>query len=100
MSSRAIVKTTCTVIPNKIDFARAVVSYIIISDATIRETAKVFNCSKSKIGEVVRSSYVPTELRTDIDSIMQAHIAVRHIRGGESTKKKYAALRAAAAAKK
>lgn len=73
-------------------------TYIIMNNATIRETADKFNVPKTMVGYAIRSPYVPAHLKPIIDDIMKEHIATRHIRGGESTKKKYAAIKASKAA--
>ena len=58
---------------------------------TIREIAKIFNVSKSTVHKDLheRLKDFDYELFEEIDSILKYHIDIRHIRGGESTKKKY-----------
>ena len=57
----------------------------------IRETAKKFNISKSTVHKDLheRLRDINFQLFEQIDSILKYHIDIRHIRGGQSTKKKY-----------
>ena len=66
-------------------------NYILDTKETIREIAKVFNVSKSTVHKDLheRLANINSDLYLQIDSILKYHIDVRHIRGGESTKKKY-----------
>ena len=65
--------------------------YMIKTNETIREVANVFNVSKSTVHKDLheRLANINSDLYLQIDSILKYHIDVRHIRGGESTKKKY-----------
>ena len=65
--------------------------YMIKTNETIREIASVFNVSKSTVHKDLheRLQNINSDLYLQIDSILKYHIDVRHIRGGESTKKKY-----------
>ena len=58
---------------------------------TIREVATVFNVSKSTVHKDLheRLKDINFDLFEQIDGILKYHIDVRHIRGGQSTKKKY-----------
>ena len=58
---------------------------------TIREIAKVFGVSKSTVHKDLheRLTTIDHKLFIEIDSILKYHIDIRHIRGGQSTKKKY-----------
>ena len=66
-------------------------NYMLDTKKTIREIAKVFNVSKSTVHKDLHERLidVDSELYKQIDSILKYHIDIRHIRGGESTKKKY-----------
>ena len=66
-------------------------NYMLNTKNTIREIANVFNVSKSTVHKDLheRLAEVNFELFEQVDSILKYHIDVRHIRGGESTKKKY-----------
>lgn len=65
--------------------------YMIKTNETIREVASIFNVSKSTVHKDLheRLQNINSDLYLQIDSILKYHIDVRHIRGGESTKKKY-----------
>ena len=65
--------------------------YMIKTNNTIREIAKIFNVSKSTVHKDLheRLLEIDTSLYEQIASILKYHIDIRHIRGGESTKKKY-----------
>lgn len=66
-------------------------NYMLDTKKTIREIAKVFNVSKSTVHKDLHERLIDidSELYKQIDSILKYHIDIRHIRGGESTKKKY-----------
>ena len=65
--------------------------YILKSKKTLRELAKVFNLSKSTIHKDLkdRLKSIDLTLYKEVQEIFQNHIQTRHIKGGESTKKKY-----------
>lgn len=66
-------------------------NYIIKSEKTVREIAEVFNVSKSTVHKDLheRLLNINEDLFLKVDSILKYHTDIRHIRGGESTKKKY-----------
>ncbi len=66
-------------------------NYMLDTKKTIREIANIFNVSKSTVHKDLheRLLEINYDLYKEIDSILKYHIDVRHIRGGESTKKKY-----------
>ena len=65
--------------------------YILKTKQTIREIANIFNVSKSTVHKDLheRLALLNVNLFNEVDSILKCHIDIRHIRGGESTKKKY-----------
>ena len=65
--------------------------YMINTKETIRQLAKIFNVSKSTVHKDLheRLMHINYKLYLEIDTILKEHINIRHIRGGESTKKKY-----------
>ena len=69
-------------------------SYIIKTKKTIREIARTFSVSKSTVHKDL--SYRLKKINsTDYDKvshILLEHIKIRHIRGGESTRRKYLKL--------
>ncbi|MBQ2946961.1 MAG: sporulation transcriptional regulator SpoIIID [Bacilli bacterium] len=66
-------------------------NYILDTKETIREIAKVFNVSKSTVHKDLHERLIDInyKLYEEVESILKYHIDVRHIRGGQSTKKKY-----------
>ncbi len=69
-------------------------NYMLKTEDTIRNIAKIFNVSKSTVHKDLheRLQDINYGLYEEIDSILKYHIDIRHIRGGESTKKKYKKL--------
>lgn len=68
-----------------------VVNYIIDSKATIRETAKVFNVSKTTIHNdvTIRILKAKPDLRKAVKEVLDQNLQERAIRGGMATKLKY-----------
>ena len=58
---------------------------------TIREVATYFNVSKSTVHKDLheRLKKIDKIKYLEVDKILKYHLNIRHIRGGESTKKKY-----------
>lgn len=69
-------------------------NYMLDTNETIRKIAKVFNVSKSTVHKDLHERLIEIDYKLfeKIDSILKYHIDIRHIRGGESTKKKYEKL--------
>lgn len=69
-------------------------NYIIKTGKTIREVASFFNVSKSTVHKDFheRLKKYNYDLYLEVDKILKYHTEIRHIRGGESTKKKYQKL--------
>lgn len=69
--------------------------YIIETKETIREVAKVMNVSKSTVHKDLheRLLYINKELYDEVKDILDYHITIRHINGGNATKLKYLSLR-------
>lgn len=69
-------------------------NYMLKTKNTIREIAKIFNVSKSTVHKDLHDRLIDIDynLYEQIDNILKYHIDIRHIRGGESTKKKYKKL--------
>lgn len=65
--------------------------YIIDKDKTIREIASIFKVSKSTVHKDLneRLKLLDKNIYLDVKQIFNKHIDNRHIKGGESTKKKY-----------
>lgn len=76
------------------DIVKRVISeanYIIETQSTVREIAKVFNVSKSTVHKDLHERLldINNSLYLDVEKILKYHTDVRHIRGGQSTKEKY-----------
>ena len=65
--------------------------YMIETDKTVREIATIFKVSKSTVHKDLHERLMKIEkkLYLDVSKILKHHTDIRHIRGGESTKKKY-----------
>ena len=65
--------------------------YLISTSDTIRETAKIFNVSKSTVHNDMRHRLfiIDKNMYSKVSSILKYHIDIKHIRGGESTKRKF-----------
>ena len=65
--------------------------YMIETNKTIREIAKVFKVSKSTVHKDLkdRLKLIDKNLFLQTQKILKYHTDIRHIKGGQSTKKKY-----------
>ena len=65
--------------------------YIIDNKATVREAAAYFNISKSTVHTdvTVKLKNIDYQLFKAVRKILEYNFSVRHIRGGETTKRKY-----------
>ena len=72
-----------------------VANYIIKTKKTIRQAAKEFNVSKSTIHKDIKEKLIKIDYNKylEVNDIFKKHIEVRHILGGESTRKKYEKLK-------
>lgn len=68
--------------------------YIIKTKQTVRQLAEIFKVSKSTVHKDLHERLIDIDkdLSDEVDKILKYHIDIRHIRGGESTKKKYLKL--------
>ncbi len=64
---------------------------IIKTGDTVREIAKKYGVSKSTVHKDLheRLKEYDINIYEKVDKILKFHTCIRHIRGGESTKKKY-----------
>ncbi len=64
---------------------------IIETGYTIREIAKMFHVSKSTVHKDLHDRLIKIDKvkYNQVNKILKFHTDIRHIRGGESTKKKY-----------
>lgn len=69
--------------------------YLLATGSTIRAASKIFGISKSTLHADItyKLKDIDYELFNKIHSLMVYHFSVRHIRGGEATKKKYEGLK-------
>ena len=79
------------------DIKRRVISeakYMIITNKTIREIARKYKVSKSTVHKDLkeRLKIIDKILYKKVKLIIENHKEIRHIKGGESTKKKYEKL--------
>ena len=65
--------------------------YLLDTKETIREIAKVFDVSKSTVHKDMRDRLfiIDKKMYNEVSSILEYHIDIKHIRGGESTKRKF-----------
>lgn len=65
--------------------------YMIKTGSTVREIASIFKVSKSTVHKDLHERLINIDknLYLKVDKILKYHTNIRHIRGGESTKKKY-----------
>lgn len=66
-------------------------NYIVKTSKTIREVAYIFGVSKSTVHNDVRKRLIMIDknLYEKVSSILKDHIDIKHIRGGEATKRKF-----------
>ena len=69
--------------------------YIIENNATVRQTAKKYNISKSTVHKDVseRLRTINEGLYESVKQVLEQNKSERHIRGGMATKTKYERLR-------
>lgn len=65
--------------------------YIIDTGHTVREMASFFGISKSTIHKDLRERLleIDVDMYEKVSKILQYHMDIRHIRGGESTRRKF-----------
>ena len=72
---------------------KKVATYIIETGSTVRQTAKIFNISKSTIHKDItqRLEEINPSLAIEAKKVLEKNKEDRHIRGGMATKLKYEA---------
>ena len=65
--------------------------YIADKNATVRETAQAFGISKSTVHKdvTVHLKSINSVLYERVQNVLSLNLSVRHIRGGEATKRKW-----------
>ena len=73
--------------------AVACAEYILETNATVRDCAAHFNTSKSTVHKDVteRLKKIDACLNAEVRKVLDKNLSERHIRGGDATKRKYAA---------
>ncbi len=68
-----------------------IANYIIETNTTVRETAKVFGVSKSTVHKDVteRLPKINPQIAKEVKRVLERNKAERHLRGGMATKMKY-----------
>ena len=71
--------------------------YIVNTKATVRDTAKTFDVSKSTVHKDIsqRLEKLSPSLHQQVRQVLERNKQERHIRGGMATKEKYEQLRKA-----
>ncbi len=71
--------------------AMDIATYIIEHDATVRQTAKQFEVSKSTVHKDVadRLTQINPALAAEVRKVLDLNKSERHIRGGLATREKY-----------
>ncbi len=69
--------------------------YLVENNTTIRKTAQAYNVSKSTVHNDLQKKLplVNRVLYHDVQKVLSNNFRLRHIRGGESTKRMYQKLR-------
>lgn len=69
-----------------------IAGYIIAHQATVRKAAQEYRISKSTVHkDVTQRIEVDPVLAAQVRQVLQHNMEERHIRGGQATKRKYAA---------
>lgn len=65
--------------------------YMIKTNDTVRDIAKVFNVSKSTVHKDLKERLleIDVSLYNEVSNILKYHLDTRHIRGGNATKNKF-----------
>lgn len=65
--------------------------YIIQTNSTVRDAARVFNVSKSTVHKDVteRLEEIDIDLASKVRAVLNINLSERHIRGGIATQKKF-----------
>lgn len=69
----------------------AIANYILENKCTVRGCAQVFGISKSAVHSYLNTKLkdIDIDLYEDVRGVLEYNLSVRHLRGGESTKKLY-----------
>ena len=69
----------------------AIANYILENKCTVRGCAQAFGISKSAVHSYMNTKlkYIDIDLYQDVRNVLEYNLSVRHLRGGESTKRLY-----------
>ena len=69
----------------------SIANYILENKCTVRSCAAAFGISKRAVHSYVNNKlkYIDIDLYEDVRKVLEYNLSVRHLRGGESTKKLY-----------
>ena len=75
-----------------------IAQYMLENRATVRQAAKVYGLSKSSVHKdmICRLPQIDARLGREVRALLKYNKAVRHLRGGEATKRRYQGLQSAA----
>ena len=75
-----------------------VAQYMLETRATVRQAAKVFGLSKSSVHKDMcqRLPRIDARLGREVAALLEYNKAVRHLRGGEATRRRYQGLQSGA----
>ena len=75
-----------------------VAQYMLETRATVRQAAAKFNLSKSAVHKDMcgRLPQIDPRLAREVAALLEYNKAVRHLRGGEATRRRYRGLQSAA----
>ena len=75
-----------------------VAQYMLEKRATVRQAAAVFRLSKSAVHKdmCVRLPQINARLAREVAALLEYNKAVRHLRGGEATRRRYQGLQSVA----
>lgn len=76
----------------------SVAQYMLENRATVRQAASVFGLSKSSVHKDMckRLPKIDARLAKQIAALLEYNKAVRHLRGGEATRRRYRGLQSSA----
>ena len=74
-----------------------VAQYMLERRATVRQAAAAFNISKSSVHKdmCVYLPKIDTKLAREVSALLAYNKSVRHLRGGEATRRRYQGLQSA-----
>ena len=69
----------------------SIANYILENKCTVRACAQAFGISKSAVHSYVNTKlkYIDIDLYDEVRKVLEYNLSVRHLRGGESTKRLY-----------